>query len=91
MKIHASVKGLVREIRRGDLSAVEHMGFLEMTATVVPPAHLLNGNKIQKNLKNFSKGQIIPQMEMKPSTEIRGNRGCFGYFAKSGFIHILFH
>lgn len=54
MEIHASVKGLVREISRRGLSAVEMVGFLEMTAVVVTPAHLLTGNRIQKNLKDLS-------------------------------------
>ena len=48
VKIHASVKGLVREIRYSDLSTVETMGFLEMIAVVVTPAHLLTGNQIQQ-------------------------------------------
>lgn len=38
MKIHASVKGLVREIRHSDLTAVETMGLLEMTVVVVTPS-----------------------------------------------------
>lgn len=48
MKIHASVKSLLREIRHSDLSTVETKGFLEMTALVVTPAHLLNGNQIKQ-------------------------------------------
>lgn len=75
MKIHVSVKDLVREIRHSDLTAVETMGLLEMTVVVVTPNSPFDrhGNSTaSSNLKHYIKEQSIHQLKMKPSPEIRG-------------------
>lgn len=73
LRKHASVKGLVREIRLSDLTAVETMGLLEMTVVVVAPSSPSGKQATltaSSNLKHCIKGQSIPQLKMKRSPDV---------------------